>query len=227
MPLLNASLQKQVRDALAGMTSPVVLAVFVTDTDKHACEICADTRQLVEELAWLSDGTIRTQVYDLEKDSAQAAAYGVDKAPAVVVLGGGDPPVNHGIRFFGIPSGYEFATLIEDIKMVSAGEAQLSTDTREALSRLALPLHIQVFVTPTCPYCPRAVQLAHKLALASPLVTADMVDASEFPDLSDRHGVRAVPRTVVNDTIHVEGAVPEEAFLEELEPLLAPSAVQA
>jgi glutaredoxin-like protein len=221
MPLLNASLKKQVRAALAGMTTPVVLAVFTTDTDEHACEICGDTRQLVEELAWLSDGKITAQVYDVDKDSERATAYGVDKAPAVAVLRGGDAPMDYGIRFYGIPSGYEFSTLIEDIRMVSAGQAELSAATRDALSRLPAPLHIQVFVTPTCPYCPRAVLLAHKLALSSPQVTADMVDASEFPELSDRYHVRAVPRTVVNEIVHVEGAVPEDAFLEELAPLMA------
>ncbi len=224
MPLLNTSLQKQVREALAGMTSPVVLAVFTADSDEHACEICDDTRQLAEELAWLSDGKIIARVYDLDKDAGRARQYGVDKAPAVAVLRGGNAEVDYGIRFYGIPSGYEFATLVEDIKMVSAGEAELSAGTRDVLSRVATPLHIQVFITPTCPYCPRAVQLAHRLALSSALVTADMVDASEFPDLADRYEVRAVPRTVVNDVVHVEGAVPEEAFIEELMPLLASSA---
>lgn len=216
MPLLNASLQKQVRDALAGMTSPVILAVFTTDADEHACEICGDTRQLAEELAWLADGKITTRVYDLERDAERASAYGIDKAPAVAVLRGGETETDYGIRFYGIPSGYEFSTLVEDIKMVSAGASELSPATRETLSRLTAPLHIQVFVTPTCPYCPRAVLLAHKLALASELVKADMIDASEFPDLSDRYGVHAVPRTVVNDIVHVEGAVPEEVFVEKL-----------
>ncbi len=221
MPLLNASLQKQVRDALAGMTTPVVLAVFTTDGDEHACEICDDTRQLAEELAWLSDGKITARVFDLDRDAERAKAHGIDKAPAVAVLRGGETETDYGIRFYGIPSGYEFATLVEDIKMVSAGTAELSPAMRDILSRLAAPLHIQVFVTPTCPYCPRAVLLAHKLALASERVRADMVDASEFPELSDRYGVHAVPRTVINDVVHVEGAIPEEAFVEELVPLVA------
>lgn len=220
MPLLNASLQKQVRDALAGMTAPVVLAVFTTDTDEHACEICGDTRQLAEELAWLSDGKITARVFDLDKDPERAAAYAIDKAPAVAVLRGGDTETDYGIRFYGIPSGYEFVTLVEDIRMVSAGTAELGAATRDMLARLAAPLHIQVFVTPTCPYCPRAVLMAHKLALASELVRADMVDASEFPELSDRYGVHAVPRTVVNDSVHIEGAVPEPRFVEELAPLV-------
>jgi len=73
-----------------------------------------------------------------------------------------------------------------------------------------------VYVTPTCPYCPRAVLLAHKLALASDLVTADMVEATEFPHLANKYHVYGVPRTVINEVIHIEGAVPEGALLPQL-----------
>ena len=215
MPLLKPSLQKQVREALKGMTVPITLAVFTTDTDQHACEMCADTRQLIEEVAWLSDGKITTRIYDLVRDADRAHALNIDKAPAVVVLGDVSE-ADHGIRFFGIPSGYEFASLIAAVVMVSSGDTGLADATTEALARLAEPLHIRVFVTPTCPYCPSAVTLAHKLAMASPHVAAEMIDASEFPDLGDQFGVHAVPHTVINDTVHVEGAVPEAVMVEHL-----------
>jgi predicted DsbA family dithiol-disulfide isomerase len=77
-------------------------------------------------------------------------------------------------------------------------------------------VQIQVFVTPTCPYCPRAVILAHALAMASEHVTAAMVEATEFPQLANRYQVYGVPRTVINDVIHVEGAVPESALIQKL-----------
>lgn len=224
MPLLNESLQKQVREALDGMVTPVTVAVFTTDADQHACEICADTRQLVEELAWLSDGKIRAEAFDIHRDVDRAATYRVDKAPAIVVLGGDGGHVDYGIRFFGIPSGYEFATLIEDIKMVSSGHVELRAATEDALKLITTPIHVKVFVTPTCPYCPRAVLLAHRLAFKSELVSADMIDASEFPELAEQYNVHSVPKTVVNDVVQIEGAVPEDVFVVELTPLLASSA---
>lgn len=216
MPVLNPSLQRQLRDALAALTTPVTLVVF-TDSqgDKITCDICEDTRQLVEELAWVSDGKIIAEVRDLIRDPEQARTFGVDKAPAVVVLEG-ETRKDHGIRFFGIPSGYEFGTLIEDIKMVSGGTSGLQPETLDALSRLDAPVHLEVYVTPTCPYCPRAVLLAHQLAFASDLVTADMIDASEFPEQAERHQVYRVPRTVINGFAHIEGAVPEETLVTEL-----------
>jgi len=82
-----------------------------------------------------------------------------------------------GIRFFGIPSGYEFTSVIEDIADVSRGKVDLQDKTREVLAGLTEPVHMQVFVTPTCPYCPRAVRLAHMFAIASDLVRGDMVEA--------------------------------------------------
>lgn len=220
--MLNASLQRQVRKALEPMTAHVTLAVFTTtDGEPHACEICEDTRQLVEELAFLSDGKITASVHDVIGDAALARAYGVDAAPAVVVLDGDGR--DHGIRFFGIPTGYEFGTLVADILMVSSGDAGLGDQTLAALAALDAPVDVRVFVTPTCPYCPQTVLLAHRLAFASDRVTASMVDASEFPDLADRYDVHAVPLTVINGTIRLEGAVPESELQAELHAMVTES----
>ena len=81
--------------------------------------------------------------------------------------------------------------------------------------------YLQVFVTPTCPYCPQAVRLAHKLAMESELITADMVEAIEFPHLSNKYHVHGVPRTVINETFHQEGAVPEPLLLAKLQEAVA------
>lgn len=218
--MLNPTLQRQVRKALEPLTSPVTLAVFTrSDGDPHACEMCDDTRQLAEEIAFLSDGKVRTQTYDLARDDGPARAYGIDAVPALVVLDAAG--ADHGIRFFGVPTGYEFGTLIADIQMMSSGDAGLRSDTVARLAALTVPLHIQVFVTPTCPYCPQAVSLAHRLAFASDRVTASMIDAAEFPDLADRYDVHAVPLTVINDVVRIEGAVPESQLAAELRDLPA------
>lgn len=218
--MLNPSLQRQVRKALESMTSPVTVAVFTDEGgDPHACEICDDTRQLVEEAAFLSGGKILATTYDLARDADVARRYGIDTVPAVVLLDANGK--DHGIRFFGIPTGYEFATLIMDITMISNGEKGLRRDTVEILNAIETPVNIQVFVTPTCPYCPPAVHLAHRLAFASDRVTASMVDASEFPDLADRYDVHAVPLTVINETVRLEGSMPEADVAAELRALLA------
>ncbi len=207
MPLLNDQIRDDVREMLADVANPVSLAVFV---QADQCEYCDETRQLAEEVAALSE-KISVQVYDFDEDRATAAKYGVDKSPAIAVLGAKD----YGIRLYGIPSGYEFGALIEDIRMVSAGESGLSAETRETVARVQEPVHIQVFSTPTCPYCPQAVLLAHRLAMENELIHADMVEAYEFPQLANQYQVMGVPRTVINDTIQIEGALPEPMLMRE------------
>jgi glutaredoxin-like protein len=220
MALLNASLQKQLQALFTALPNPVTLAVFSREGDAGSpCEMCRETRELVEELASLGGGNVRVELYDVDQHAGDARIYGIDKVPAVAVLGGESGRRDYGIRFFGAPAGYEFATLVEDIQMVSRGESGLSNTTVDALAHLTSPLHIQVFVTPTCPYCPRAVLLAHQMAMASDLVTADAIDATEFPDMADRYQVRGVPRTVINDSIHLEGAVPEAMLMTQLMPV--------
>jgi glutaredoxin-like protein len=183
------------------------------------CQYCAETRQIAEELAALSD-KILVEVYDFMKDKEVAEHYNIDKIPAMVLLKGGDKPKDYNIRFYGIPSGYEFSTLIQDILMVGKGESGLSEDAKVAINKLAGELHLQVFVTPTCPYCPPAVHLAHQMAFESDLIRGDMVEAIEFPHLSSKYQVQGVPRTVINETDHLEGAAPEQMLIAKIEEVL-------
>ena len=216
MTIIPDEIQNQVREVFKSLEGPVKITLFTQgEGGALECSMCKETRQLVQEVAGLSE-KIEFQVYDLVKDAEVAALYDIDKIPAVAILSGGDQPKDYGIRLFGIPSGYEFSSLIEDIVLVSRGTTDLSPKTLTELEKLENPVHIQVFVTPTCPYCPRAVILAHKLAIASEKITADMVEATEFPHLSNRYQVYGVPRTVINDVVHVEGAVPETALVSEL-----------
>lgn len=197
------------------LVHPVKLVMF---TQEFECAYCRETRQILEELVELSP-LLSVQVYDLQGDANSATRLGVDKIPAVIPLrvsDNGAGEVDYGIRFYGIPSGYEFVSLLESIKLVSNGKLGLSQATLDKMAALSGPLHLQVFVTPTCPYCPRAVVLAHQLAFASSKVTADMVEATEFPHLSHRYNVMGVPRTVINEDIHIEGAVPEPMLISRL-----------
>jgi glutaredoxin-like protein len=212
MPLLNEEITEQVKQELAELAGPVQLVMFTQDFE---CMYCAETRQLVEEVAELSD-QLTAEIYDFVDDKEKAEELGIDKIPAIAVIGAED----YGVRLYGIPSGYEFTTLLHAIRAVAAGKPELSEEGLKALAELTEPVHVQVFVTPTCPYCPPAVTLAHQMAIASPMVRADMVEATEFPQLSIKYQVMGVPRTVINETTYVEGAAPESMVLEKLQEAL-------
>jgi glutaredoxin-like protein len=210
MPLIGERDRKILRQEFQHLSEPVKLVVF---TQEMECQYCRETRQIAEELAELSD-KLSVEVHDFLADQESVRAYQVDKIPAIALVRAGKQPKDYGIRYYGIPSGYEFSSLVEDILMVSSGESGLSQETKEVVANIRVPVHIQVFVTPTCPYCPRAVRLAHQLALESDWITADMVEAIEFPHLANKYEVMGVPRTVINEKYHIEGAVPESMLVE-------------
>lgn len=206
MGLLKEKDREFVKKEFSTLKSDVTLIVF---TQELECEYCKETRELVEELSALSD-KIKLEVYDFAVDKEKIKEYEIDKIPAIVVKGARD----YGIRFYGIPAGYEFTTLMEDIIDVSSGESGLLNQTKEKIRTIDKPVHIQVFVTPTCPYCPAAVRTAHKMAIENPLIRADMIEVIEFPHLAHKYGVMGVPKVVINDKISFEGALPEPHFLQ-------------
>lgn len=216
--LLNDEVKGQVQEAFQDLKDPVRILFF----SGRDCEYCEDTLQLVEEVSDLSS-QITLERLDLEKDSEEADQYGVDKAPGLVIAGQEeDRVIDYGIRYAGIPSGHEFSSLIQDLLLVSQREAGLSPETQAFLDSLEEEVHLQVFVTPTCPYCPGAVILAHRFALASPKVQAEMVESSEFQDLVREYQVSGVPDTSINRGAgRVVGAVPEKDLVAEIQKVLA------
>ncbi|MEM4410819.1 MAG: thioredoxin family protein [Candidatus Caldarchaeum sp.] len=208
MPILHEHDRRAVRSRLEGkLEKKVTMNVF---TQEFECQYCREMRELTEELAELADGKIKVNVYDFEKDAKLAANWRVDKIPALLIHG----EKEYNVRFFGLPAGYEFMALLDDLIDVSKGYSRLSSAVREKVREIDKPVHIQVFVTPTCPYCPRAVRTAHQMAIENERVTADMVEAIEFPHLANKYDVMAVPKVVINDKIMFEGALPEQHFLE-------------
>ena len=172
------------------------------------CETCAPTRRVLEEIARDNPG-VALEVLNLVLDKEKAAEYGVDRVPAVIIAApGGDR-----IRYYGAPLGNELPTLLHAISMAATGESGLSEQSRTQLKALSTPVTLQVFFTPTCIYCPRMISLANQAAIENPLVSTAAIDATEFPDLVRRYNVNGVPKTIINDTMELLGAVPEPDFV--------------
>jgi glutaredoxin-like protein len=216
--LITEDIARQIEDLFLGLEQAVEILFF---GQKEGCEYCPEVLQLVEEVADLND-LIELQAYDLDSDSELAKQYNVTASPTLVIAAREDERlVDYGVRFLGAPAGHEFTTLIHDLLIVSKRRTDLSEETREFLGTLTEPLLLQVFVTPTCPYCPPAVLLAHKMAMESDLVQAEMVESNEFRDLADEYMVSGVPQTTINSGAGtVVGALPEPVMLERLQNIL-------
>ncbi len=208
MSMLNEKIIDQLKDLFKGLNHDVHLKFF---TQEMECQYCKETHGLLEEISSVNP-KIHLDIYDFQKNQKEVEEYKIDKIPALVVMDEKD----RGIRFFGIPSGYEFSSLISSIMLVSTGNHQLKKSTQDFLNYVKKPVHLQVFVSPTCPYCPPAVILAHQMAYFSEYITADMVEASEFTPLAIKYQVQGVPRTVVNESVFLEGAAPEEYLIEKI-----------
>ena len=212
MPMLPDDVKKQVQEAFADLTNPVRLVIF---TQTLECMYCRENKELLQEIADLSD-QVTTEVYNFVTDPEKVEEFGIDKIPATAIVGEKD----YGIRFYGIPAGYEFTSLVHVIRLVGGVGSQLDDQTKQQLAELVDPVHMQVFVTPTCPYCPQAVVLGYEMAYVSDQVRADGVESSEFPQLAVKYQVSGVPRTVINEDTYLEGAAPPDMLLEKIQEAL-------
>lgn len=141
MGLIREQDATEIRERLREMADPVKLVHF---TQTLNLEYGREAQQLLEELAALSD-KISLEVYNFLLHKEKVAEYGVDKVPATIVRNSKD----YGIRYYGLPAGYEFSSLLDALLAVSKGESGLKEESKEKLRRLTQPLHLEVFVTPS------------------------------------------------------------------------------
>ncbi len=198
MPLLSEDDRNAIRQHFATMENTVSVTLA------HPPEGAGDSGAILGELAELTD-RIRL-----------VTAPSPETGPPSITVG------EHGrVRFMGTPSGYEFSTLLTAIIDAGRTGTKLSPATVSFIDGLSGELNIMVFVTPTCPHCPGAAVLAHRMAAASPLVSASVIEAQEYPELASSHRVMGVPRTVVNGRYHAEGNMSESVLVSALSRAMA------
>ncbi len=178
---------------------------------KEPCPTCRPTQELLQELASLTD-KISLRLHVLEEEPELARSMGVDRVPAIVLRGRDGVA----LKFFGFPGGYEFPELVDTIVHLSREEAPVPEEAQRHIRQLKQDVLVRVFVTPTCPYCPQMARAAYGLAMVNPKVHAEVVEVSQFPELSKRYNVRAVPLTVINERVAIPGAIPAKVLAEQI-----------
>jgi glutaredoxin-like protein len=223
MTLLSAEEQSEIRKLFEQLAGEVKLTYFTQRESPlyipgQDCGTCKDTRMLLEEVTALSD-KLHLEVHEFVADSDIARQHGIQRIPALVIS---SDTVKGKVRYFGMPSGYEFPVLLGALVDASCGKTSLSAETETALQNVSSDVHIQVFVTPTCPYCAPLARLAHRMAIENSHIVADVVEVTEFPPLVQQYAVRGVPKTVINDTVEFVGALPEQQFVEHVQRAASP-----
>ena len=213
MSILDDDDRAEVQGVLEDLTDPIEVHVFTEDD----CQYCDETVALVEDIESLTD-KITVETHEMDDPLAEELGADFYDGGPVTVITREDI---RGVRYFGIPSGQEFASFLQDLISVSTGETDLSESIKAELAEIDEPVDITVFVTPTCPHCPRAVETAHNFAIENEHIESNMVEAQEFMELSQEYGVRGVPQINVNGTDgEFTGALPPQQFVQQVKEAL-------
>jgi thioredoxin len=208
--LIDERSRRELREKfLQELQNEVSLSVFVGPENEEYCDF---TVQLCEELSELDSRIAPTVYQDSDEEVTRLA---ITRTPTVLI------GWNQGykVKYTGAPVGQEAGGFIETISLISRGESGLQGDSRAKLQNVDRDVSIQVYVTPNCPYCPRAVLLAHQVAIESKgWVESECVEASENMDLARQFNVSSVPQQVINgdmDSVSI-GVQPEAKFVNDV-----------
>lgn len=185
-----------------------VKLIYISSRDK-SCQYCEVIRQLYEELDRSSE-KIKLYTFYFEDDPEWfRGKYKIIRPPVVYVSS-----KNRGsIKFYGLPSGLEFSSFVEALVIASTLEVDLPRSIIEEIYKIEEEVNIKVFVTPSCPYCPRMVSLSYMFAALNEHIDAEAIESLEFPEIAEKYRVATVPKVVINDRVYWEGLVPPETLL--------------
>jgi glutaredoxin-like protein len=187
--------------------------ISLTVPGRTPCTYCKPTREMLQEVAALSD-LIGLRVHIFDEAAEACEKLGIERIPGIVLRG--PSPNGPAFKFYGMPGGTEFPSFLEAIVDISLGEVLLSEQAVRELTKLRDEITVRVFVTPTCAYCPQMMRAIYQVSLANPKVRAEVIEVNEFPDLGERYQVRAVPLTVIGDKVAIRGAIHPDALVEQV-----------
>ncbi len=213
---IDAETREAIREALEDMVKPVELNVFIGPSC-HYCDEAVKIAKILEEEAPIRDGKklLKVNIYRKGVDDDEFKRQNVERVPSVTLLDGV-------IRYTGTPSGEEIRGLIETIIRISQEDSGLDERTIKILKdELTEDVHVEVIVTPQCPYCPYAALLSNMFAYevwraGRKNFIADTVEAYENPDIADKYNVTSVPAIAINNVLAFVGVPYEEDFIDRI-----------
>jgi thioredoxin reductase (NADPH) len=205
--LIPKDSREQLKEQFKLLKEKVILEIYTKKGENEPYNELA-----IRFAADLSRLTDKIELRQNKIGDTRAKKYDVTRSPTVLIN-----PEQYHIRYTGAPAGEEGVSFLQAIMLVSLKESGLSKTSREMLSRLKDKRHVQVYITPECPYCPGQVINAFKAAIERPqLILSECIDSTQNPDLAKKYNVGSVPQTVINEKTISLGFEPEERFIGEL-----------
>ena len=211
MAILQDEHKEKIQKFLEDMQDEVNIIFF---TQEMECESCSQTHEFLNEVTELND-KLNLTIYDFVDDNIEAEEVGIEQIPGITLLDKDENPT--GIKFYGLPGGYEINSFLSSIVEVSGNKEKIDDEVEQRINSIDKDINIKVFVTLSCPYCPNAVINSHRLALENEHISAEMIESSTFPHLANKYNVTGVPKIVINDKEELTGAQPLEKILEVIE----------
>lgn len=173
------------------------------------CATCGEAERLARELMEVSGNKLVFKIIDFGSDEARV--LNVRYVPAFIY----DTPRKN-IRYYGLPSGQEFAPFIYVHEYIATGRVKLPSHIIEEVRSIKTPMHIKVFVTPECPYCPIAVDTLNQMGLVNDKLLIETIESMELPEEANMYGVMYVPAIIISDVERLDGYVTPDIILEAL-----------
>jgi thiol-disulfide isomerase/thioredoxin len=158
----------------------------------EGCPTCGEAKMLANALMSLANGKLEFRI--IKQDDAEASVLRPRYVPGFIY---GSPKKN--IRYYGLPSGQEFAPFIYVHQYIANDIIKLPSEVVEKVKEIDTPLHIKIFVTPECPYCPLTVDAFNQMALINDKLLVETIEAVELPMEADMYGVAYVPDVIITD----------------------------
>jgi glutaredoxin-like protein len=168
------------------------------------CSTCENAETIIRSIAEPFP-LLKVDINDFVADHDKAIASNIKHIPCIIVNG----LHKYGIRFFGVPTGYQLLPLVETIADASRGTTDLSIRAKSVLATITSQVSLTVFITTTCPYCTLAARMAHKMAIENLNICSSVYVIQDFPYLAQKYNVTSVPKIIINETTPIDGTVPD------------------
>ncbi len=213
---IDQETREGIREALEDMVNPVTIDVFVGPNCKY-CDETIKIAKVLEEEAPVRNGRklITVRIFEKGKHDEMFKKQGISRIPSLTLLDGV-------IRYTGTPSGEEIRGLVETVIRISQEDSGLDERTIKILrEELTEDVHVEIVVTPQCPYCPYAALLTNMFAYevwraGRRNFISDTVEAYENPDIADKYNVTSVPAIAINGVLAFVGVPYEEDYIERI-----------
>lgn len=200
MKLLTEKNRTEISLLISDLKNKVKILAFYSDV---SCSTCQDTIQYIEEICELNDN-INLMKYEKTVHSEIFQKCEISLLPAILITD--IESDNSRIRFYGIPSGYEIHSFVHAIKMVSGTTNKIEPEIIERIKKLNKSFHLEVFITPTCSFCPQAVINGHILAYYNDNITCDMIESTSMKEYVNQYNISSVPVTLINGITKINGS---------------------